>query len=253
MQRRKFLIGLGGTAIGGGALMGSGAFTTGTLEDRDVNIDVVHDAEGALTLLDMMWDSEMTGYTGDGRYYIDFEAGSAEGANVGGDFQLGLRTNELARNQHLGLDNGHPDNRDLWEEFAAEYPDIAGQYPDLGWWFPAAFALMNRATQTYDLTVEYDAEDPGGSMLKIYAFNGGWDAYDYGTGSEVSTGSPGGNSEPVLTVDSDNPTASWTLGADEDRAFDPEKRIFFTVRVDSTDPDASPADDLSGTLTITAD
>ncbi len=242
MQRRNFLIGVGGTALGSSALVGSGAFTTGTLEDREANIEVAHDQYGSITLLDMMWNSDVTGYTDDGRYYIDFAAGSSEGANVGGDFQLGVLPEDLETSEHLGYDD--PDaNSELWHEFVGEYPQFEDD-TGLGWWAPSAFALMNRGTQTYDLTVEYEADDPGGSVLEIYAFNGAWDSFDYGD--------PDGS--PVVSVNGNNPD-SWTLESSftpEDKRFTPGKRIFFTVRVDTLDDSATPADDLSGTLTITA-
>ena len=49
MQRRNFLIGAAGTAIGGSALVGSGAFTSVTAE-RDVEVAVADDANAFLRL-----------------------------------------------------------------------------------------------------------------------------------------------------------------------------------------------------------
>ena len=49
MQRRNFLIGAAGTAIGGSALVGSGAFTSVTAE-RDVEVAVAEDANAFLRL-----------------------------------------------------------------------------------------------------------------------------------------------------------------------------------------------------------
>ena len=49
MQRRNFLIGAAGTAIGGSALVGSGAFTSVTAE-RDVEVAVAEDADAFLSL-----------------------------------------------------------------------------------------------------------------------------------------------------------------------------------------------------------
>lgn len=49
MQRRKFLIGAAGTAVGGSALVGSGAFTS-VEADRSVQVDVADDSEAYLAL-----------------------------------------------------------------------------------------------------------------------------------------------------------------------------------------------------------
>ena len=49
MERRKFLIGAAGTAIGGSALVGSGAFTS-VEADRQVEVNVVDDADAYLGL-----------------------------------------------------------------------------------------------------------------------------------------------------------------------------------------------------------
>ncbi|WP_293031189.1 hypothetical protein [Natronococcus sp.] len=49
MERRKFLIGAGGTAIAASALVGSGAFTS-VEADRDITIDVEDDSDAFLAL-----------------------------------------------------------------------------------------------------------------------------------------------------------------------------------------------------------
>ena len=49
MQRRKFLIGAAGTAIGGSALVGSGAFTS-VEADRDIAVDVADDSDAFLAI-----------------------------------------------------------------------------------------------------------------------------------------------------------------------------------------------------------
>ena len=50
MQRRRFLLGLGSTALGGSALLGSGAFTR-VQSQRRVKIEVAHDSEAYLGLV----------------------------------------------------------------------------------------------------------------------------------------------------------------------------------------------------------
>ena len=50
MERRKFLIGVGSTAVGTSALVGSGAFSSATVEDRGVDVNVADDASAYLAL-----------------------------------------------------------------------------------------------------------------------------------------------------------------------------------------------------------
>lgn len=50
MKRRKFLVGLGSIAAGGAAVMGSGAFESASLNDRDVQATVVNDNQALLRL-----------------------------------------------------------------------------------------------------------------------------------------------------------------------------------------------------------
>lgn len=230
MKRRKFLYGLGATTAGATALVGSGAFTTGMLDDREADIDVVNDSDGVMSLLSMQPNSEMIFEDGDGRLGIDFTAGGASGVNVGGDFKLGYLPgdSELLRRKADDSDWGD-------ETLEGSYPSLSDAAPD--WtWYNSAFAVWNRATQTYDLTVEYDAENPGGSVLELHVFNGDDPPYEYG----------------VVTVDSDDP-ASLTIDDDvpSEREFYPGKRVFVSLAIDTND--GHPDDDLSGELTLTAD
>lgn len=52
MERRKFLIGVGSTAVGTSALVGSGAFSSATVEDRGVEVNVADDANAYLALVE---------------------------------------------------------------------------------------------------------------------------------------------------------------------------------------------------------
>ncbi|MFP8955729.1 DUF1102 domain-containing protein [Natrialbaceae archaeon A-CW3] len=61
MERRKFLLGVGGSAIGGGALLGSGAFTR-IQSQRRVKIEVAEDPDAYLGL-DGCPDSDNSSYT----------------------------------------------------------------------------------------------------------------------------------------------------------------------------------------------
>jgi hypothetical protein len=50
MQRRKFLVGMGSLAAGSAAAMGTGAFSTATIEDRDFQGAVTNDNDAVLRL-----------------------------------------------------------------------------------------------------------------------------------------------------------------------------------------------------------
>jgi hypothetical protein len=102
----------------------------------------------------------------------------------------------------------------------------------------AAFGVENRGTQDYELTFDYEyANNPGSSELKFHIYDGGAPAF--GNGSPIVYGEvTDGNS---VTVPDGDDRESFKLG----------KRIFASVQVDTTN--GSPGDDLSGTLTITAE
>ncbi|GEM_PF-1181878 len=81
MERRKFLLGVGGSAIGGGALLGSGAFTR-IQSQRRVKIEVAEDPDAYLGL-DACPDSPNSSYTNideSGHLEIDM---SPENPNIG--------------------------------------------------------------------------------------------------------------------------------------------------------------------------
>ena len=70
MNRRKFIIGTAGAAIGGSVLVGSGAFTS-VEADRGVEIDVVGDAEAFVSL------------DGDGEYVSEVDGDDTLFFNLG--------------------------------------------------------------------------------------------------------------------------------------------------------------------------
>jgi hypothetical protein len=86
MERRKFLLGVGGASLGSGALVGSGAFSAMRAE-RTVSIDVVEDP-GALVGLDSCPGSDnamYSGVNGNGQLYIDISEEPNEGDGVNGN------------------------------------------------------------------------------------------------------------------------------------------------------------------------
>lgn len=85
MERRKFLLGAGSTAIGASALVGSGAFSFVAAE-RDMSIDIVGDEDAFLGL---EATSEYADGTSNGQLSINFD----ENAGVDGE---GLNQNALS-------------------------------------------------------------------------------------------------------------------------------------------------------------
>ncbi len=84
MKRRNFLIGVGGTAIGGSALLGSGAFSR-VESDRAVMIQVAHDSEAYVGFeqKDNPNSQNYTGYDEKGHFFIDIadQGGYGQGVN----------------------------------------------------------------------------------------------------------------------------------------------------------------------------
>ncbi len=83
MKRRNFLIGAGGAAIGGGALLGSGAFSR-VESHRTVAVQVANDANAYLGIkgLDTPNSNNYFGYDEQGHAFIDI-ADQAEGGGAG--------------------------------------------------------------------------------------------------------------------------------------------------------------------------
>ena len=72
MDRRKFLVGVGGTAIGGSAIIGSGAFTR-VESQRRTKIEVAHDKDAYLGLdgCPKSPNSSYTGHDESGHLYVE--------------------------------------------------------------------------------------------------------------------------------------------------------------------------------------
>ena len=65
MNRRQALIGIGTLAVGSGAALGSGAFTS-VEANRDVSVVTAGDADAALGIEDATDDGTRTGYVNEG-------------------------------------------------------------------------------------------------------------------------------------------------------------------------------------------
>jgi len=118
MQRRNFLIGAAGTAIGSSALVGSGAFSS-VSANREVNIEVASDEDALLSI------EPADTHTGDayaendgGTVSLDFTqtsgvSGNPEGLNpdAGTSFREVLKlTNQGSDDIYLGADTDNIEN-----------------------------------------------------------------------------------------------------------------------------------------------
>ena len=120
MQRRNFLIGAAGTAIGGSALVGSGAFTS-VEADRDIDVEVAGDANAFLGIEPAGEgnDDYVEGDGTDGTIGLNFD--DPEGEDIGNGINdraqtvfdnLLKITNQGTQDLHLGIrfvdENGDP-------------------------------------------------------------------------------------------------------------------------------------------------
>jgi hypothetical protein len=85
VKRRKFVIGLGALVAGSGAALGTGAYTSASLE-RDSNIDIVSDSSGVLALKDEL-PSDIVQEVDD-QLVVDFGMGSGKGVAPGSVYNL---------------------------------------------------------------------------------------------------------------------------------------------------------------------
>lgn len=90
MERRKFLIGAGSTAIGASALVGSGAVSQMSSGPRDVAVEVVDDDEAYIALQtrsDNPYEGQRNGNFADigddGKLYLDFTSANPTSARSG--------------------------------------------------------------------------------------------------------------------------------------------------------------------------
>lgn len=213
MQRRKFLIGAGALAAGSAAAMGSGAFSA-MQAGRDADINVVNDASGLIALNDETPSDVIR--EEDGQLLIDFTAdGSAGGVNVDSRYQVGVPGG-------LGFVAGQAESEGF---FDVPVGQPVGPDP--------AFLVVNQDSIIHDVTLEYeaDASDVGGSELFLYFVPG------VGGNSQAGKG--------LVEVSGTNTTASYTAD------LSPGSGIAVVLFVDTRD--GSTTDDLSGTLTVSAD
>jgi len=224
MKRRNFVLGLGGLAGTGTLAMGTGAFTS-VSADRQVAVEVAGDNSALLRMTPVVHRIEgsepaTVQQNDDGLLEVDVTQGGATGVNADAVTWIGTSNYE----QQSAWVDVEDDNID-WINDHTYTPR-------------AAFGVENRGTQDYELTVGYEyAGDPGASEIAFHIYDGAAPAF--GAGSPSTYGQV--TAENSVTVPDGGGQDSFDLG----------KRIFASIAVDTTG--GSTDDDLSGTLTISAE
>ena len=121
MERRKFLIGTAGAAIGGSALVGSGAFSR-VESQRTVNIEVAKDEDAYLGLvpLDTPNSQNYVAHDEYGHLYVQID-GEGDQQEVGGDGPEGEGVNSNSRTWFEGMFdicNQGKDTATIWIDVA---------------------------------------------------------------------------------------------------------------------------------------
>lgn len=131
MERRKFLIGVGGTAIGASALVGSGAFSS-VEATRSVSVNVAGDESAYLGLEAASPYASIEGK----QLQLNFDdnGNGGEGVNVDavstfdGVFQI---TNNGPNDLDITIDKSELANPDRWHFVPKEvYEEYSGSYPE---------------------------------------------------------------------------------------------------------------------------
>ena len=131
MERRKFLIGMGGTAVGASALVGSGAFSFVRAE-RDITVDVVNDDQAYLGLVP---ESEYAALD-DGELILNFAGGNddmdqnGEGLNDNAD----SRFDDVFRIENNGTNDARISFHDTEGEVGYDSPAATWYYSEDGGW-----------------------------------------------------------------------------------------------------------------------
>lgn len=163
MHRRKFLIGLGGTAIGASALVGTGAFSR-VESQRRVKVQIAHDSDAYLGILrkdpDEYPNASFTGYDEKGHFYIEM---SPENPTTIGEEILGEGVNS-----------------------------------DSHTWFDDLFAIRNQGKQPVYVQIEYDPVENGENRPAVRFYNTGTGEYVDGIDADDFEGLDDESGEPFM-------------------------------------------------------
>jgi hypothetical protein len=219
VKRRKFVIGLGALAAGSGAAMGTGAFSSASIEDRSVNVAVNNDMNSQIALVPG-GDPDISLSSNPGELQLDLTGASGEGVNIGSQYTWG-DPNDPANDHAFKLVN----NDDSGESYSVE---MTYDY-DRSWVNGSA-----SWDQNYQSYIEFEVFDEDGNFASRpkWARSQQWpDQGQYGSR---------GSDTPLTLGD----------GAAENRALNSGEAWYVVVRVDTTGEHASTNDDLTGTATF---
>jgi len=142
MNRRQFLFVSGSSAGLAAGIVGSGAFSASRLDDRDVDINVVNDANALIGLIP---NDRVSGVNlVDGRLAIAMTDGSPVGINANSVYQLGAFAES-----GLGLSDHFPDS--AFDPIREERPSERDEDGEFG----SAFLVANQTNEAKDVRFEF--------------------------------------------------------------------------------------------------
>jgi len=221
-NRRKFLAGVGALASGSAAAVGTGAFTSASAE-RDANINVVADSNGLMEL------SSVT--SGDlvreenGELLIDFTSGQdASGVNLNSEYEVG--------DPNFG--SGNVSN--------------------------PAFLLQNNSDNDVDLTITYTVDSlsdiqTNGSFLTIHAEDREDNEYIQNSlpgNATYNLNDSGYSPKGGIVVTKDNLDSNGQVSGSVP-TISPGDAVRFAIYVNTTRPNASTSESLTGGLELRTD
>jgi hypothetical protein len=207
VRRRDFVAALGAAAAGGSAVLGSGAFTS-VSADRTVNVQVADDTNAFLGLVP--GDTELVEQNDDGTLQVNLDGTGTPASGVNLDARTRIGSKDDPEEEH-------------------------------------AFKIVNRGTQSLMLKMNYYFTDTdwldGGAGQSFIRFS----LFDTGDG-------PTGHSSQAFPIQNGynkdyplpQPTGSGFGSNTGDYRFNVGEEYYMVITVDTTGPDASKEDDLSG-------
>ena len=207
VKRRKFLIGIGALAAGSGAAMGTGAFSSASISDRSVSVQIEDDENSQIALVP--GDDPDINISESGEIHLDLTGGDDEGVNINSRYTWG-DPDDPASNHAFKLVN----NDDSGESYAMK----------MNYYFKNTDWIQGNGNgQSYIRFEVYDTGDgPTGQSAENYPHQ----SYN----KDYSLGGPTGDNSP---------TGNYRFNSGEE--------YYVVVTVDTTGANASTADDLSGT------
>ena len=217
VKRRKFVIGLGALAAGSGAAMGTGAFSSASIEDRSVNVAVNNDMNSQIALVPG-GDPDISLSSNTGELQLDLTGSNGEGVNINSRYTWG-DPNDPANDHAFKLVNN---DESTYQGSGSGGPDAGAV--DFSYAFDDGSWLSNGDDQSF-------------IRFQVFRSAGGATAgIDFTAPDQYQ-----GNTNTLNGVMLDGSNA-W--------AFAPGDEWYVVVTVDTTGSDASTSDELTGALSI---